>query len=102
MLLDLQQSRWLTGIRTLVHCYRSKLNVQITNDEIWMNSALESMKEKCLNELDQNVTIDASVAESIQQVSCPNECFARQGHGVCVTGKISSWKYIIEDILFLF
>jgi hypothetical protein len=56
----------------------------VTNDTEWMATALEALKEQCVQELSRDPDLfDSAMADSIIAQSCPNEC---SGHGQCSNG----------------
>jgi len=49
-----------------------------------MDTALEALKEQCLQEIQRNVTLQSSpIAASILANSCPNQC---SQNGLCING----------------
>ena len=69
-----------TVLYTLCIC----LTVQIAGDERWASSARDALKEKCMEEIQRNVSLDSSLTNRIQDTVCPSDCSM---HGHCVHGE---------------
>lgn len=64
---------------------------QLTNSTAWASASLEGYKNRCMNELKQNNTLQrednsSSIADTIRRALCKNEC---SGHGSCIQGNFN-------------
>lgn len=58
---------------------------QITGNYTWMYSALEALKESCVQELSRNSSIPSDITSGILANTCPNEC--SNSNGLCMNGE---------------
>lgn len=70
------------------------LSLQENGNTLLTSSAMESMKIKCVTEIDKNLPSlagDAALVSDILSQTCPNDC---SGNGQCVNGKnMYSWSW---------
>ena len=58
--------------------------IKVTGNTTWMDTAMEALKEQCLQEIQRNPVLqNSAVAASIVSASCPNQC---SQNGICSNG----------------
>lgn len=71
------------------------LSLQENGNTLLTSSAMESMKIKCVAEIDKNLPSlagDAALVSDILSHTCPNDC---SGNGQCVDGKNIVFKVMV-------
>jgi hypothetical protein len=65
--------------------YNLYVIIKVTGNTTWMDTAMEALKEQCLQEIQRNPVLQSSaVAASILSASCPNQC---SQNGICSNGR---------------